>query len=150
MIERSKATLVIGLVTLSIVFMNLFAAIAVPGIVSADEGTGQQAEIFGAEMLRTIGAFDTPVGLGVMVVSAVLLTMAFGLLNNRSWEVAAMFFLGADITLKLVNIAAMLATGGAFADTLLAFGIIAVEAGLIGVLFRRYVDNRRVMRSLAV
>lgn len=142
MVSRRKAMIVVSLVLFSLVFINLFAALATPPAVSAADGESAISPLFGAEMIRTIGGLNTPVGLGVMVVSAVFIMLGFGLWNERPWEVAAMFFLGADITLKIVNITAMLATGGAPADSLLALGVILVEMGLIGVLYRRYVANR--------
>lgn len=139
--------MITSLVLFSLVFVNLFAALAAPPTVSAADGEGAVSALAGTDMIRAIGALNTPVGLGVMIVSAVFIMLGFGLWNERPWEVAAMFFLGADITLKLVNIIALLATGGAFVDTLLAFGVILVEVGLIGVLYRRYTANRRPVQA---
>jgi len=149
--ERARIVrLIVGFVLFSIVFMNAFAFIATPSTVLAEtpEGVAESA-VAGIEMIRPIGSLATPTGLGIAVVTMVLLALAFGLLNARNWEVGAMFFLGADITLKLVNVISVIATGDALVNTLLTLGIVAVEAGLILALYRRYAARRGMKANLS-
>ena len=145
MLSYRKVSMMVSTILLSIVFMNVFAALVTPSIASVNAGDSNIPA--GYELIRTVGGLDTPIGLSVIVASTMLLVIALAIWQSRPWEIAAMFFLGADITLKLVNITALLATGGAFTDTLLAFGVILVEVGLIGVLYRRYTANRRPVQA---
>ncbi len=149
MMSYRKVSAIVSLVMLSLVFMNVFAAFITPAQVSAAEGE-EAVTIAGYEMVRTVGGLDTLAGIGIMAVSAFLLASAFAIWNNRQWEGVAIFALIADITLKFVNIMALLLAGGALTNSLLAVLLIAIEIGLIGVLARRHAANRKERKQARV
>ncbi len=141
MLGSSKTTRnVVAVVILIIVvinFVSVFAVIEAPDVppIPADEAGQTQPEAE-AELIRGVGGLTTPAGLGVLFTTLGLAGMGVGLLLNRRWEVGAMFFLGADIFFKILNIISQF-TILEFADPniLLALGLIIVESVLIVVLF---------------
>lgn len=131
---------VVMLILAVVNLVSVFAVVEAPDTPPVPAAEAEEVESPAeTELIRGVGGLTTPAGLGVLFTSIGLAGMAIGLLMNRRWEVGAMFFLGADIFFKILNIISQL-TILEFTDPniLLAIGLIVVESILIVLLFNAW------------
>lgn len=133
--------LVIAAINLASVFSVIEAPNAPP--VPADEAPNVEAPVE-AELIRGVGGLTSPAGLGVLFTTLGLGVTAVGLLTRRPWEMGAMFFLGADIFFKLLNVISQL-TILAFSNLNIILGIalMLIESALILTLFYLWRDRQQ-------
>ncbi len=128
---------VVMLILAVVNFISVFAVVEAPDTppVPAAEADEVEPEAE-TELIRGVGGLTSPAGLGVLFTSIGLAGMGVGLLMNRRWEVGAMFFLGADIFFKILNIISQLTIlDFTNPNILLAIGLMIVEGILIVLLF---------------
>jgi hypothetical protein len=136
--NRRNVILLIGIVMIVIAVINL------GGVFGVFQGVGQdiieptEVEALPPAQAALAGAsgLTTPGGLAKMIVSVLLIVVALGLLTGQRWELGAMFLLGADVMLKLLNIAGNLAVGLPVV-VVIPLIIMISDSMLIYALFRR-------------
>jgi len=125
-----------------IIVGNVAAAFLSPEL--RDEGGMDQFDepLFG-EMLWEVAGVSSPGGLGALAASFFMALTVYGLLRGSPWEMAAMFFVGAELTFKVVNMIGNILQGDPITHSLIAFIMLVVETVIIFLLFFAYRDRTR-------
>lgn len=100
-------------------------------------------------LVEDVGGLTSPTGLATLVSTIFLVILSIGLAFNRPWELALMFFLGADASFKLLNLISQLTTGKSLVDTLPSLALIGLDIALILGVFWHWRSNRP-MTSMSV
>jgi hypothetical protein len=145
--NRSPLVSIVGIMMILLAVLNVAATFAVfevggPQNAQPDE-LGAEAPTVQSEVVQDLGGMTSPMGMATLFLTGAIAAIGIALLLGRAWEMFGMLALGADATLKVINIISQLATGNNLLDaSVVPLAVIVVEVIGIALLFFAW-NNRK-------